>query len=231
MDDLKITYGLFNLRKEREFARSSFEYVKNDIADIKNNYIRLGFHLAEIRDMKYYEDFGYDNFNEFCEVNFGLEKSMVSRCISVWSSFCENGEATFGRVGSGSKKMWIDKKYSAYNYSQLCEMVSMDDTQRLKVTPNMTVKQIREIKKGKVDIVDSSSSGSSSSSGCDVATNEFDSLDFMIEVCEFLEKILSKKKIDFCNVSISAKTLYFSYLDVATQKWKDCKLTLFMPKE
>ena len=93
-------------------------------------------------------DFGFNTLWEFCERNLGLDKSAVSRCISVYREFnasksvkYENGTKTIGSANE------LDEKWKEYSYSQLCEMVSMNDSQRKLVKPDMTIKQIREIKK------------------------------------------------------------------------------------
>lgn len=149
--DLCIIYGTQDRKrlselqeKERELARSSFKYLATDVLDIKNSYIRLGFHLSECKSLGYYSDFGFDSLEEFVAVNFGLDKSALSRCLNVYYkfSFCQ----------SGHSKMCIDDKYSAYSYSQLCEMVSMDDAHLREVKPEMTVKELRELKKRVIDI-------------------------------------------------------------------------------
>ena len=58
-------------------------------------------------------------------------------------------------------KNWIDKKYENYSYSQLCEMVKLKDKELEHISPNMTVRDIREYKKNlKME------------NCCDVATNK-----------------------------------------------------------
>lgn len=140
--DLEVKYGMIHFREEREMARSSLRYILHDMNDIRTSYIRLGFHLEEFRRCGYYYDFGYPTLEEFCGVNLGLDKSAISRCINVFKEFsaCEKG----------THKMWIDDKYKDYSYSQLCEMLNMDEEQRKQVIPDMTIKQIREVKKGNV---------------------------------------------------------------------------------
>lgn len=139
MEEKKVVCGALYKNKERELASANFGYIQNDVMDIKNEYIRLGFHLNEACEMKFYEDFGYEDFYEYCEKNFGLDKSAVSRCIGVWSSFAmEQGH---------SRKMFLDDKYKLYSYSQLCEMLPLRPEQRRQIKPDMTVKQIREKKK------------------------------------------------------------------------------------
>lgn len=139
--DLKVKYGMYNIRAEREIASSSFGYIVKDIKNLKDGYIKLGFHLHEFKEYKYYEDFGYETFESFCEANFALDKSEISRCMNVWWKFCDIDK------NSHSRKMWIDEKYEAYNYSQLVEMLPLDNVMCDQVKPDMTVKEIRECKK------------------------------------------------------------------------------------
>ena len=61
-----------------ELAVASFNYVKQDIADVKKRYISLGFHLHEMELCGYHEELGYDNFYECIEKNFHMDKSAVS---------------------------------------------------------------------------------------------------------------------------------------------------------
>lgn len=150
-DELGIKYGPYKFgtidSKPRELAFASVGYLMNDMINIRENYMRLGFHLFECRRNQYYMDFGYPSLAEFCAANFGLDSSAVSRCINVFLLFSASEK--------GVHKMWIDDKYKNYSYSQLCEMVSMDDVQRSQVTPDMTIKQIREIKKNQPSFSDS----------------------------------------------------------------------------
>lgn len=140
--DFKIVYG--NMPESlkytaRELALASHEYIAVDIRDIKTSYIRLGFHLCECQRNKYYMDFGYDSLADYAGANFGLEKCALSRCVKVFKKFSL-------RQG-GVCKMFLDDRYKDYSYSQLCEMVSMNDVQLQKIKPSMTVKEIRELKR------------------------------------------------------------------------------------
>lgn len=143
--DLDIKYGMINFGEEREAARTSVKYMLSDVNDIRHSYIRLGFHLNEFDRMNYYKDFGYSSLFDFCDVNLGLDKSAVSRCISVFKAFAKENNTI-----NHAKTMFLDDRYEKYSYSQLCEMVSMTDKQRVMVKPEMTIKQIRELKKKNV---------------------------------------------------------------------------------
>lgn len=127
------------LIEPRESALNSLKYIYTDITDIKKNYIRLGFHLNEFQVGNYYLDFGFRSIAEMAEANFGMDKGAVSRCIDVFRRFCMKQEY--------SCKMVIDDRYKDFSYSQLVEMLPLKDDIICKITPDMSVRQIRELKK------------------------------------------------------------------------------------
>lgn len=151
-------------RVSMEFAESYLMRIYDDMREVKHGFIRLAFHLNEIKKCEYYKAAGYGDFYEFCEVNYGLDKTKVKRYIEIWYRFAmrENG--------GSCPKMFIDEKYADYNYSQLCEMVSMKHPEKVK--PNMTIKEIRELKKSEKTTANLNSNKAVEPvevSGCDVA--------------------------------------------------------------
>lgn len=138
--DLNVVYGMINFGSERDLARTSLKYILTDMNSIRSDFIRLGFHLWEFERMKYYQDFGYASIAEFADANLGLDGSAVSRYISVFREFAM-------RDNKGSLKMFLDERYKDYSFSQLSEMVSMKPDKRKLVRADMTVREIRELKK------------------------------------------------------------------------------------
>lgn len=136
-----------------ESALSSFGYIRSDICDVRNRYIKLGYHLNEASRLGYYAEFGFDSIFDFAYENFGLDKSTVSRCMSVSAAFSGDGV---------SNSLYLDDKYSNYSYSQLVEMCTLTADELKKVNSGMSVREIREYKK---------SLRCPSSSCCDVATD------------------------------------------------------------
>lgn len=145
-NEIDVIYGMLNLREERELARASVKYILTDMSDIRRSFIRLGFHLYEFERMHYYEDFGYTSIVEFAEKNLGLSKTQVSVYKNIYLQF------GFYEEHSSVPKMWLDDKYKQYSYSQLREMLSMSEENRKQVNPDMSIEQIRELKKNKVAI-------------------------------------------------------------------------------
>ena len=138
--DLNVKYGLYNLGPEREAARGSLKYILTDLNDIRKSFIRLGFHLNEMLCNKYYQDFGYPTIEEFAEANLGMDKSNVYRYIRVFENFAAEN-------GYHQQTLYLDDKWKDYSFSQLVEMCSMSKVQRQACKPDMTIKQIREVKK------------------------------------------------------------------------------------
>ena len=145
-NEIDVIYGMMNLREERELARASVKYILTDMSDIRRSFIRLGFHLYEFERMRYYEDFGYTSIAEFAEKNLGLSKTQVSVYKNIYLQF------GFYEEHSSVPKMWLDDKYKQYSYSQLREMLPMSEEKRKQVKPDMTIEQIREIKKPKANV-------------------------------------------------------------------------------
>lgn len=146
--DLEIVYGQYLPAVEpRETVLASVKYLYTDLTDIRKFYIRLGFHLDEFNRICGYADFGYASLEDFCEVNLGLDKSAVSRCINVYREF------NASNVLSEDKgcAMELAEAWKDYSYTQLCEMLPLTPEERRKVTPDMTIKQIREFKKSLKD--------------------------------------------------------------------------------
>lgn len=137
--EIVVGTGPLETQEKRNYAESYILRIHEDIHDIKKAYIRLGFHLHEIEYCGYYKYFGYDDFYEFCGDNYKMSRSAISRCINVWVRFADYDAVSHVR------KMWIKEKYADYSYSQLCEMVSMDNPDEIK--SDMTIQQIRNIKR------------------------------------------------------------------------------------
>ncbi len=147
--DLEVVYGKHISKKHpREEAFGSLKYLYTDLTNIREYYIRLGFHLLEFKMCEYYKDFGYLTLEEFCDVNLAMDKGAVSRCINVYRQFNASHDV---KVTAGVKSigcaMDLSERWKDYSYTQLCEMLSLSEKERESIHPNMTVKQIREYKK------------------------------------------------------------------------------------
>lgn len=118
------------------------------IKNIRRDFIRAGYLLRHIRETKLYEiakrngksfqTYGdsmiTNRFEKFCKEYFGLSDSTVYALISVAEKFGDNEGV-------------VNPTFEQYNYSQLSEMTSLPEELLGNVTPDMTVAQIRKLKK------------------------------------------------------------------------------------
>ena len=110
--------------------------VKGNLMTGQRAAITIGYYLKHIRDNQLYLEGGYQSFGEYVRAECGLSESTASRHIARMEQFSEGGD---------SPK--LADQYADYSASQLQEMLYLTDEQRIQVTPEMTVKEIREVKK------------------------------------------------------------------------------------
>lgn len=120
----------------------TFQEAKNlvdiSIRDVKDGFVATGYYLWIIREERLWEDDGYNSFREFLHCQYQKDKSWASRCIGLYEQFGKQIE--FGQLPV------LAAPYRDYSVSQLIEMVSMTEEQREQVTPEMKVREIREMK-------------------------------------------------------------------------------------
>lgn len=123
------------------YYEDGLKLVHSDLDNIKKNYLQLGYHLKQIYEFGWYK-FRYeaDNFDLYCRNEFNLSKSTVNRLINIVNRFC--CEDSFELLD----------KYKNFSQSQLYEMLSMSDDDIDYVSPQMTVKEIRQLKSYDISI-------------------------------------------------------------------------------
>lgn len=215
--DLRITYGPDYLGEEfvSELSLASVKYMYADLTDIRKYYIRLGFHLNEFDLNKGYLDFGYPTLEEFCNVNLGLDKSAVSRCINVYREFNAGDDKEFiGKIVNHGCAMDLSDRWKNYSYTQLCEMLPLSPEDRKKVLPSMSCKEIREFKKKLKDRKKKSSNGAVAS------TQQEESGSGTVASTQ-------PKKFDFIEFAPKSGIVAQNYIKSCTQLKSTIKLQVF----
>ena len=118
-----LTYEDLNCEIKRTMRRSAKDAVQ------------LGFMLRRMVDEKLWES-DYDCFDEYLVNELHMDYSMANRFMNINKKYSISGSS-----------MEISEKYESYSQGLLMEMLSMPPELEEKVTPDMTVKQAREIKK------------------------------------------------------------------------------------
>lgn len=113
-------------------------FIRSGLQSAARNVIAIGYYLKHIRDNQLYQEAGYGNIWDYASDQYGFSKSTASRYMSRNDKFSEGGNSPI-----------MAEQYRAFGKSQLQEMLSLDADQLEQVTPDMTVQQIREMRKPK----------------------------------------------------------------------------------
>ena len=109
-------------------------FISSNLQAAARNVIAIGYYLKNIRDNGLFREAGCEDIWDYAWERFGFSKSTTSRYMTRNDRFSRNGNSPI-----------LDKKYRDFNKSQLQEMLSLTDSELEQVTPDMTVRQIREI--------------------------------------------------------------------------------------
>lgn len=110
------------------------EDIRNRLQETAENFVIIGYRLKQIRDSKMYEK-EYSSLSAFALQEYGLSKDVVSRFIKINDRFSVDGNS-----------MELKEEYKGYGYSKLQEMLSLTEEEEKQVSPEMTVKEIRQLK-------------------------------------------------------------------------------------
>lgn len=124
------------------FLDVSLEEAENNIhaclRDAARNVIATGHYLKVIRDKELYREAGYENIWDYAAEKFGFSKSTASRYMTRNDKFSVGGNSPV-----------LAEEFREYSKAQLQEMLSLDAEQMSAVTPDMTVREIRELRRPK----------------------------------------------------------------------------------
>lgn len=111
-------------------------FIKSNLQSAVRSVIAVGYYLKCIRDGELYQKEGFSDIWEYARDRFGFSMSTTSRYMARNDRFSKDGNSPI-----------LDVKYREFNKSQLQEMLALSDDQLEQVTPDMTVRQIRELKR------------------------------------------------------------------------------------
>ena len=97
--------------------------------------VQLGYMLRRVLEERLYAD-EYNDFDTYLEKELQMDYTMASRFIGINKKYSLMGNS-----------MDIAEKYEQYSQGLLIEMLNMTPEQEMKITPDMTIKQAREVKK------------------------------------------------------------------------------------
>lgn len=124
--------------------RGVTQKIKGAMQDAARQFVYIGFLLWEVKQYEYFYEGNYNSVYEYAETELGFKRSSTKNLIAICENFCRK-DKNF----NGIPTMFLDEKWTDFQYSQLTEMLAMSAKQRDQAKPEMTVKQLRQLKKEK----------------------------------------------------------------------------------
>lgn len=109
--------------------------LKNELENIAEGFIAVGYYLKKTRDDELYKEKGYKSIFEYAQDVFGISRFTATRFMEVND-----------RYSLGGYSPQIEERYRGYGSSKLTEMLQLPEEIREAVTPEATVRDIREAK-------------------------------------------------------------------------------------
>lgn len=124
MNEIKITF------------QSVCQLIQEKQLNMAENYVAIGYYLRKAREAELYKDGGYASIHEMASSEFGMARQTADHCMKINEKFSEGGDSPA-----------LEESFRKYGKSQLQEMLYLTDEQMESVRPDMTVKDIRNIRK------------------------------------------------------------------------------------
>lgn len=115
---------------------SAKSIIRRDLESMSRKFITIGYYLKLIRDNEMYHQDGFMDIWEFAQDTYGISKSTCSRWMAMNDKFSQDGNSPY-----------LKEEYRDFGKSQLQEMLYLTDEQMEQARPDMTAKEIREIRK------------------------------------------------------------------------------------
>ena len=107
-----------------------------EIKEAAEGFVRIGYLLKVARDTNILAESGYQSVAEFAKAEYGLTKDIVSRYIAINDKYAVSGYSD-----------QLQERYKAFGVAKLAEMLTLPDEIAEEISPEMTKKEIQEIKK------------------------------------------------------------------------------------
>lgn len=120
------------------YAKTYQEYkaeLDTELSKTAEGFVRIGYLLKVARDTNILEESPYQTVTEFAKAEYGIDKTMVSRFISINDRFSEGGYSD-----------QLQEQYKGYGYAKLTLMLSLPDEINQELSPAYSKAEIQAIK-------------------------------------------------------------------------------------
>lgn len=121
-----------------EYTKTYKEYkqeLDGELQRTAEGFVRIGYLLKVARDTNILAESGYKTVAEFAEAEYSLNKTQVSRFISINDKFSENGYSER-----------LEAAYQGYGYAKLTIMLQIPEEISEELSPGYTKAEIQAVK-------------------------------------------------------------------------------------
>lgn len=135
--DAVSSFARVNMMDPKQVGyQDSIDIIHEELHKTRKSFIKIGWYLKHINEEKMYVEDGYSNIYEFAHDKFNISQPTATRFINLCNEFSVEHDSPE-----------LDERYFDFSVSQLFEMLPMKQEEKEQITSDMTVQEIREIKK------------------------------------------------------------------------------------
>lgn len=109
--------------------------LDTELSKTAEGFVRIGYLLKVARDTEILAESGYSTVTEFAKAEYGIDKSTVSRFISINDKFAEGGYSDR-----------LQEQYKGYGYAKLTLMLALPAEINAQLSPAYSKSEIQAIK-------------------------------------------------------------------------------------
>lgn len=115
--------------------QDSIDIIRDELHRTRRSFVKIGWYLKHIKDQEMFKTDGYADIFELALDKFNISQPTATRFMNICKEFSVDHDSPE-----------LDEKFVDFSVSQLFEMLPMEEDKRERITSDMTVKQIREVK-------------------------------------------------------------------------------------
>lgn len=123
--------NLLEIKDYREYK----EALDKQMMESAEGFVRIGYLLKLAKDTDILQESGYANVNDFAKAEYGIDKTLVSRFISINDRFSEGGNSQV-----------LKTKYQGFGYAKLVIMLQLPDSLNEELTKDYSKREIQALK-------------------------------------------------------------------------------------
>lgn len=109
--------------------------LDTELQQSAESFVRIGYMLKLARDTDILTGSGYNSVNEFARAEYNIDKTMVSRFISINDRFSEGGNSDR-----------LQEQYRGFGYAKLSIMLQLPDAVNAEITPAFSKAEVQALK-------------------------------------------------------------------------------------